>query len=301
MQDLQQRLAALEATVRNSEQRRQATEQRLAATETEMTTARGEMGRMKRRLRATWTCAFVGAVGAVILGSNPQARAQFGVTLTSLNNRLTVVENKTQDMSRSPDPNTGQTTVRFSNVNVQIVDGSGGTAGTVNGRGNLIVGYNEVRGSGDDRTGSHNLIVGARNNYSSFGGQVVGDLNTISNFYASVSGGENNTASGESASISGGLNNIASSSYASVSGGLGNTASGFIASVSGGQNNTASGGAASISGGQNNTASGDAASVSGGQDNDAAGALSSVSGGSNRDIASTGLHDWKAGSLFQDF
>ena len=108
MEDLQERLTALEATVRHSEQRRQAAE--------------GEMARMKRRLRATWTLAFVGTLGTFVLGANPEARAQFGVTLTSLNNRLTAVETKTQDMSRGPDPNTGQTTVRFSGVNVQIVD-----------------------------------------------------------------------------------------------------------------------------------------------------------------------------------
>ena len=37
----------------------------------------------------------------------------------------------------------GQSTVRFTGVNVQIVSGSGATAGTLNGKGNLIVGYNE--------------------------------------------------------------------------------------------------------------------------------------------------------------
>src|SRR5512139_2533371 len=36
----------------------------------------------------------------------------------------------------------GQDTIRFSDVNVQIVNGSGVTDGPVNGRGNLIVGYN---------------------------------------------------------------------------------------------------------------------------------------------------------------
>ncbi len=37
----------------------------------------------------------------------------------------------------------GQPTVRFSGVNVQVVDGTGDTDGTVNGTGNLVVGYNE--------------------------------------------------------------------------------------------------------------------------------------------------------------
>jgi len=57
----------------------------------------------------------------------------------------------------------------FSGVNVQIVDGSGDTYGDVNGLGNLIVGYNELRGTSDNRTGSHNVVIGAEHNYSSYG------------------------------------------------------------------------------------------------------------------------------------
>lgn len=61
------------------------------------------------------------------------------------------------------------------------MSGSGSTEGTVNGRGNLIVGYNErLVGDTNIRTGSHNLVVGAFNNYSSYGGQVIGYNNTIS-------------------------------------------------------------------------------------------------------------------------
>src|SRR4051794_30521077 len=51
----------------------------------------------------------------------------------------------------------GKPTVRFSAVNVQIVSGSGSTAGVVNGQGNLVLGYDEVPGS---QTGSHNLVLG---------------------------------------------------------------------------------------------------------------------------------------------
>src|SRR5262245_12285497 len=35
------------------------------------------------------------------------------------------------------------TTLQFTGINVQIVSGSGTTTGTVNGKGNLIIGYNE--------------------------------------------------------------------------------------------------------------------------------------------------------------
>ena len=57
--------------------------------------------------------------------------------------------------------------ITFEAVNVRIVSGSGDTNGEVNGLGNLIVGYDEPRQSGSDKTGSHNIVVGTRNNCSS--------------------------------------------------------------------------------------------------------------------------------------
>ncbi|MCK5232418.1 MAG: hypothetical protein KAR13_19250, partial [Desulfobulbaceae bacterium] len=85
--------------------------------------------------------------------------------------------------------------ITFSGVNLHIVNGTGTTDGTVNSLGNLIVGYNETRGTSDDRTGSHNIVVGEKQNYSSYGGLVAGWHNTISGAYSSVSGGNYNTAS----------------------------------------------------------------------------------------------------------
>jgi hypothetical protein len=75
---------------------------------------------------------------------------------------------------------------------------------TRNGRGNLIVGYNEERGGGQDiRTGSHKVVLGRQNSFSSFEGLVVGTFNEISGVFASVYGGLSNTASGDTASVSG--------------------------------------------------------------------------------------------------
>ncbi len=156
---------------------------------------------------------------------------------------------------------------------VQIVNGLGATNGfpdipnsvdpaqtTTNGLGNLIVGYNEERvlrpgcvqnparfHCQDLRTGSHNIVDGALNNYTSFGGLVVGNLNTISGPYSSVSGGRNNRASGLSSSVSGGTSHTASGGGSSVSGGgglldgQGNTAEGDFSTVSGGRDVTATG------------------------------------------------------------
>ncbi len=94
----------------------------------------------------------------------------------------------------------------LSGVNLRIVNGMGQTA-TTNGLGNLLLGYNESRGTfvpADDRTGSHNLVVGRMNNYLSYGGLVAGHFNEIAGPFATVTGGTVNTASGEAASVSGG-------------------------------------------------------------------------------------------------
>ena len=108
----------------------------------------------------------------------------------------------------------GANEVVISGANLRIVNGLGDTA-TTNGLGNLIVGYNESRGvffpgSSDNRTGSHNMVVGRGLNFSSFGGLVIGQFNEISGAVASVSGGGFSVASGAGASVSGGSNNTAS-------------------------------------------------------------------------------------------
>ena len=57
----------------------------------------------------------------------------------------------------------------------------GQTYDTTNGLGNLIVGYNELGNpNGDNRTGSHNLVTGQQNSFSSYGGLVVGQVTTPS-------------------------------------------------------------------------------------------------------------------------
>lgn len=195
--------------------------------------------------------------------------------LTTLQSDVTALQALTASMSKETVD--GQPTVRFSGVNVQVVDGTGDTAGTVNGKGNLIVGYNE--NASDTRTGSHNLIIGSYHAYISYGGLVAGYDNRIAGAYASVSGGQHNLAGGTYASVSGGRWNVATGDSASVSGGLFSNAEGNSSSVSGGCNSTVSGDYASVSGGCWHTVSGDYASVSGGDHNTASAAYASVSGG----------------------
>src|SRR5262249_47214743 len=140
----------------------------------------------------------------------------------------------------------GGTSMIISGANLFIRNGTGST-NTNNGLGNLIIGYNELRpvipNSTDPnvRTGSHNLVLGARNNYRSYGGIVAGDTSEIGAACASVTGGYRNTASGEYSCVSGGYFSKATGSYASVSGGQLNTAGGISSSVSGGSAGLASG------------------------------------------------------------
>ncbi|MFW5640517.1 MAG: hypothetical protein ACOC0H_05075, partial [Thermodesulfobacteriota bacterium] len=179
-------------------------------------------------------------------------------------------------------------------ANLHVVNGTGETDGDVNSRGNIIVGYNELRQHNNNRRGSHNIIIGSENNYSSYGGLVVGRRNDIENIYSSVSGGRNNSAngayssvsggssneaSGMSSSVSGGYQNKAIEEHSNVSGGYTNIAGGIFSSVSGGYNNETTGDHSSIIGGYDNKASGDHSSVSGGRNNTASGRFSSVSGG----------------------
>jgi hypothetical protein len=156
------------------------------------------------------------------------------------------------------------TTLKFTGMNLQIVNGQASTA-TTNSLGNLIIGYNAQRPTPATRTGSHYLIVGDQHEWTSSSGILAGNRNTASGPWASVSGGTGNTASGIMSSVSGGGGNIASGYLSSVSGGGGNTASASWASVSGGGHNTASGTMSSVSGGGLNTAVGGTSSILGGE------------------------------------
>jgi hypothetical protein len=221
--------------------------------------------------------------------------------LGSLLQRFLALERKLEHVTNGVSGE-GHPELVITGANLRIVNGLGGTQ-SANGTGNLIVGYNEPRTdvpSSDNRTGSHNIVVGENQNFSSFGGLVVGANSEISGEWASVTGGVANTASGFGASISGGAQNTASGDASSISGGLFNTALGSTSSISGGTENVTTNEAvgAWAAGGFRNTAFNVAASVSGGLDNEANGVFSTVSGGRKRTAA--GESDWVAGSLFQN-
>jgi hypothetical protein len=255
-----------------------------------------EVRTVQRRLRL-WRSLTCGVLGLVLVSLlqpwGLDAQAPEGGSRGSLWQRVNALE-RTLTYVTSATGEGGRPEVVITGANLRIVNGLRGTA-TANGLGNLLVGYNEPRDDGDnERTGSHNVVVGLGLNFSSFGGLVVGRQNTIRGAFASVSGGFDNTANGASASVHGGLFNRASGPSASVSGGFDNMASGNAAAISGGDGNTASGNAAAVSGGHGNTASGNAAAISGGEANAARGFSAAVSGGRNRRVERD--FDWTTAS-----
>jgi trimeric autotransporter adhesin len=186
------------------------------------------------------------------------------------------------------------TDVIFTGANLHLRNGLGATNGNpleplwqydpavtaVNGLGNLIIGYNEIDSfSGAERTGSHNLVIGPANDYTSFAGVVSGVGGHVSAPFAAIAGGIGNVAAGLGAAVTGGQRNEATGYGSTVSGGGWNTASDVFASVSGGYSNTASGRESWVGGGNQNVAAGTSAAVTGGQWNEATGSISTVTGG----------------------
>lgn len=112
------------------------------------------------------------------------------------------------------------TEMHITGANLHVENGSGTTAGEPNGLGNVIIGYNEARDTDSRRTGSHNLVIGDRHNYSSYGGMVAGYENDIAAPHACVSGGTKNQALGEYTSITGGRENVAKGKHSVISGGI---------------------------------------------------------------------------------
>ncbi|HEX5322792.1 MAG TPA: hypothetical protein VFW40_03320 [Capsulimonadaceae bacterium] len=210
-------------------------------------------------------------------------------TVASQAATITALTAKTAPLSVQDGVGTG-TELYFTGVNVHIITGLGATNGdpanpfdfrgdsgpiVTNGLGNLIIGYNVLgRPFGhpvDVRTGSHNLILGDGNNYSSYGGIIGGQLNTISGTYASVIDGSSNKASLDFALVTGGVNNTASGAVSVVTGGSTNASSGEGTVITGGNLGTASGFGSVLIGGDSNTSSGFDSVELGGNGNTASG------------------------------
>lgn len=163
----------------------------------------------------------------------------------------------------------GKPTIQFSGVNVQVLNGAGQT-NSENGEGNLIIGYDNY-GYDVKQTGSHNLVLGNAQEYTSYAGLLAGGENAVTAPFASVLGGQGNHASSILSVVLGGEGNLAGQQGSVVVGGVGNYASGGNSTVLGGYTNHASGELSSVSGGERNTAAGEASSVLGGNSIDLTG------------------------------
>jgi hypothetical protein len=205
----------------------------------------------------------------------------------------------------------GVPTVRLTGVNLQVVNGLNRTE-SVNGAGNVIIGYDEpntfttgnicsraTANNGalviDDagclaaggvlathhKSGSHNLVLGEQNSWSSFAGIISGRINFVNEAHASVIGGVDNRSSGRQSVIVGGQGHTASANSAVVAGGIGGKATGRLSTIVGGVGHTASGENSTVAGGERNVASSRNATAVGGLVNNAAGELSTTAGGRN--------------------
>jgi uncharacterized coiled-coil protein SlyX len=170
------------------------------------------------------------------------------------------------------------THVYVTGANLYIQSGDGSTTGSVNGLGNLIVGYDEDDG-GNDKSGSHNLILGPNHDYTSYSGIVSGQGNASEATYASVIGGTSSTADASYAVVVGGYAASASGSYSAIFGGWEPSASGLASTTVGGREPEATGAYATASGGRANIASGSNSAVYGGYLNEASASMSLAGGG----------------------
>ncbi|WP_316367648.1 hypothetical protein [Candidatus Thiodiazotropha sp. CDECU1] len=113
-------------------------------------------------------------------------------------------------------------TARLTGINLQIVNGEGNTQ-SVNCKGNLILGYNEPHTEGTvERSGSHNLIIGIRHNYSSYCGIVNGMANNINGEYGTILNGRECYAHASHVTMCGGIDHKGNGSYSTLLSGFDN-------------------------------------------------------------------------------
>ena len=172
-------------------------------------------------------------------------------------------------------------TIFITSANLHLRNGSGDTD-TPNGSGNLIIGYNGSETFAEDRTGSHNIVVGDQHAYTSTGGIVSGTGSQLTEANAAIIGGSDHIASAAGAAIVGGLGHEVSSTAAVLIGGQFGTASGGWSTVIGGSSNTASGPNSTVVGGYANHSTAESAVAVAGRSNTAGAAHTLTLGGEGR-------------------
>jgi hypothetical protein len=168
--------------------------------------------------------------------------------------------------------------VAFTGTNLHLRNGSDDSS-VANGKGNLIIGYNGVETFAEERSGSHNLVIGDLHQYTATGGIVTGTGSMLLSDQSAIFGGESHTTTAIGSVIAGGANNQASMTGSAIIGGQFNTATGAWSSIVGGAHNLASGAKSAVFGGHTNTASAEQSVVLGGFTNRASGPHGTVLGG----------------------
>ena len=151
------------------------------------------------------------------------------IQITALQNQVATLEAQTvEGLNDYLSVNDSTHTVMVSGANLQVVNGdpAGPTVGfsnAVNGKGNLILGYN-VQGVDTvyARTGSHCLVMGRYNDYNS---------------RYSIVHGRGSSTNGNHAVTLAGYNNLTTSDYAATLGGFANENNGLRSVIVGGQGN----------------------------------------------------------------
>ena len=219
-----------------------------------------------------------GAVNPILLsGTTPLTSAQSGL----LNGLMQYV---------SVDSNNHNITV--GGANLQVTNGTTGSMAysghTVNGLGNIILGFNESSmppNPAVTRTGSHNLVIGTGNEYTSHHCIVGGWNSKVTHTRSSVISGYMNEASGPSTCVISGVYNRATANNSVVLGGEENetVGSGVVGAINsvivGGNRNIATGAATSLLGGNRNEVAGKNATIAGGAKNVCGGVAATLIGG----------------------
>jgi hypothetical protein len=207
----------------------------------------------------------------------------------------------------------GEATVRFTGVNVQVVSGSGATDGPPNGRGNVVVGYDEKSCGADKRRCATDAdcsvnrcvpyVLNPQTSFCTVTAQqcqtqadcqdnscesdrqgshnvVIGDGHRYGSYGGLVAGAANDVRGPHAVAV-GGEGNVASGFSAVVTGGAFNVASGRYASVAGGRNNRAGGGASLPEPNTTYFNDGAYASIAGGRNNVANGTWATIAGGAS--------------------
>lgn len=245
------RVDDVEAEITTTQSALAATQDVLAATEASVPPLADRVSVVETELQA-------------LAGSGP------GEQLEILASRLDLLEDDLVDVlamsaylsTESANALTGQPTIRFSGVNLQIDNGFGPSgAAASNGTGNLILGFNTEAPSGFDflparcpngsadatscpgqfqvnhRSGSHNLIIGEGHSYSGLGAVVSGFRNRSLNDFSVAMGGQDNLATGRGAVVLTGQRNWVTNEYTFSATGDSNRISGRYSAVFAGQVN----------------------------------------------------------------